>query len=117
MCNEERGEKERCIGIVLLREMVQRVTSHGSEATSHDRVKEAMRRLKLFRRADLEVMTCACLSVCVPVMSLSLCGSVCVCASLTHRDIRTHSIGFRLRFLGVCVFTRLHLGAYGGQSF
>ncbi len=39
----------------LLREMVQRVTSHGSEATSHDRVKEAMRRLKRFRRADLEV--------------------------------------------------------------
>lgn len=64
VCNEERGGKERCMGIVLLCEMVQRVTSHGSEATSHDRVKEAMRRLKLFRRADLEVMTFACESVC-----------------------------------------------------
>ena len=64
MCNVEREKQESCIGIVVLCDMVQRVTSHGSEATSHDRVKEAMRRLKLFRRADLEVMTFACESVC-----------------------------------------------------
>jgi hypothetical protein len=63
-CNEERGEKEGWIGIVILREMVQRVTSHGSETTSHDRAKEAMRRLKRFRRADLEVMTFASVCVC-----------------------------------------------------